>query len=525
MIPSATYKFHYSEIFFSTNIFIIHHKNILEIFAYPNIRLKNLKVNKKIKQIIFNPSIKIITEKNKTIEINDLKIEHNQNTFFKHKNDMVYYENVALFKLDGTFDIIIDEKNFKLFKHYLEENIFIVEEYPLFIVKNRIFDVNFFSKYKLQYDNILLDSNGNDFAICIENLITINMKRKLEIDENISHIKMGRDFLIIESTTSLYFFDMDLNEKFKQPKNRYLYNYEEGMIFLEKEAYYHVTTQEIYKIKERYLILDFYYTYKTNNESININRDIYQHYDQNQDILKNRVAELTLEKDHINFENYKIEFTKQNNRYLFYYYSFKKLKLFNFNIFHNNTLEDAIFDYEILSDAKIENILHFNAYKNRCIVVTTDSIYLKVNNLISKTKNKYNIINICAKEYKICHLENKKINEIVLYEMIFSLQTKIKFEINFDIKQPLERFLFKLLLHRNQNYMNLINNLHDEDIICKLYRKGDDGIRQNLLDCLPKNYFHKLQSAENILYVLNFFKIDLEYFKINVLFRIRICIL
>ncbi|KAM0688277.1 hypothetical protein COBT_000471 [Conglomerata obtusa] len=533
--PKGLYFYKFNKIWFSKTIFITLYKKQLTIYQYPNIKLKSYKTNKEIETIKISTKIQLIFHKNNILCFEDLifNFTSKENKNFSHKDNFILYKGVPQYYLECEHNIAINEEVLKAYRYKLVDLEYRIEEFDLFVNKNGfIFDSFFFMKHGLEYDmNFVLESNGRDFLILIDGLLTVNLRFKRQVELTYYKIIMNDDnvMLVAMKNGSYYveIFDLQLNMVYNGTINNFLYNHHQGIILVEKNN--GVPRDNDFKtLKEKmndqnstcFTTIDQFNTNnidKTNIKSTlnNTDESIYTltHINSSNCIC----IDVKQFNDYLNVDfNIDYFFSKANNKYKIW----KKQRDTLENIHSENSFStkknkiEKILDYELLILYKFENILYFDIFEDNIIFITRDYIYLNFMDITCRKKRRNEFYIGCnAKELKIYSYDNYKKCEDILDEMFFIILSEIENSIylNENKIKKVEHFLHKLLMSKlNDRAEKLINNIKNnlEAIICKLYRKGDEKIRK-FLDFSCAKIFENLEFAENLFILFNIKNINL----------------
>lgn len=488
----SKFIFNVERIWFEDSVFVTYDKNIITVFDYPNNKIHCSKVSGILETIQITQNVKLIFQDHSTKIIEDLEIKRiNENNKFKLLNDHIYFCDKKLFFIEGTYNIRIIERNLKLYRYFLSEDHYIVEEYDLFFIINSfVFNREFFCINKITYSsNYKFGSNGRDFVVCSDRALILNMNKSVEMEHRINDAKITDKNIIVSTIQSgqtlISIFDMDLNTLYNGINIRYFLNTHHGIILKNKECVIHISGTEMNKFKN-YGGID-------------------KIFDKN------------------GLNNKKISFTECNNEihaYVYDTFSIKKIKPYgDTNYSQNGKYLGDVLSYKLFYETiNIPETSFSDFFLDTILIITKSCIILGKNNVYCNTGHSLkNVIGCDAKTLTINYLVGENKREHRLYEMAFSILTveKISYSYLVNYETPLELFIYNLIIQSNINSLrSLLNNLDiDADlIICKLYRKGDEKIRTLLISLLPDKYFENYISSEAMAIIFLCHEFNLRFF-------------
>lgn len=504
---SGRYLFRVERIWFDDFVFTTMNNGELMVYEYPNNQIYKTKITKNIESIRIDTEIKIIytdrTHKviqnlclenivgnNNNAEKNKLVKNHNR---FQLINDHIYFNKTLMFIMEGTYNIRIVEDRLKLYRYSLHQDYYEIEEYDLFFIINSfLFDSKFFMLTKIDYSvNYLFSSNKNDFVVCSDKTITINMMKCREMPDTIEKVDMSEDNIVITTKKAnipmIYIFNIHLEPVYNGINIVYYVNCHHGIL-----------------IKDKNVVLQ-------------VNGSLVTKTDHISSIIRNDPF------TNIAVKKTKIHFSIYNNDIIFYFSDNFHLKaifkereiVYTQNGEHLGQIqENDLYS----SNIKIANVDHFDCYLNRFVAINSFYIIIKVGNIFCKKVNTLkNIISCDAKKYSITYMIDGVKKEINLYEMVYSIATviEIKLEDLYCYEQSLEKFMYDLIIHENVTQLEeLLKKLEYkvELVICRLYRKCEDRIRKLLIEILPTDYFDNIVSSEGMAIIFLCYNLKLKTF-------------
>lgn len=489
----ARYVFSVERIWFDDAIFVTANSNELCIYEYPNSRIHTLRVASSLESIVVKDHVKLVFADHTSRTLTDLAIQPPSKASgrFRLLNDHVYFNDTKMFYLEGTYNIKIVERDLKLYRYFLNEDFYTVEEYDLFFAYGSfIFNGEFFKRNGIRYSgNYLFSSNGRDFVICSCKSIILNMAKSTEVDEDIQSVDVTGDSVVVTtqrpglSSTSI--FDMNLQLVHRDINICTFKNKHHGVLFKDNERLCQVSGSSI-KLFEMYDTLKRCSLFSRNNH-----------------------------------RNVKTTFSREGEDVVFYTqdsFSLRKISpALEINFVQNGEYIGDILGNEIYRDnLKISDVEHFDCYSNRFIVVNGLFIIVGVNGHFCRVRNTFkNVIGCDAKRFSVSVMMGGK--EIFLHEVIFSLLTVQRIDLDglFEYEVPLERFIYELVVRDMCGQLEqLLANLDYKIdlIVSRLYRKGDERIRLRLLSVLPDDYFSARISSESMAIIFLCHDINLESF-------------
>ncbi|EJW01371.1 hypothetical protein EDEG_03999 [Edhazardia aedis USNM 41457] len=442
--PASEYHFFCEKIWFFNKIFVCEYNDHIKIMKYPNEIYKNYKTKRKIESVKFSKKLKIIFKEDVSHHIEEFDIDEDFNyksNRFIHENDQIFFVNdnsrVSILTLSGTYNVIIN--GLKAYRYILKLENYILEEYDLyFVIKKFIFDNAFFIKYNFEYkDYYLFESNGKDFAICAENLITVNMLNKKELSGNIYKVVMTRHYILAFLTLK--------KEKNNDNKKLKIKHRKATILDINLNILFETEVDEHFKFfvnKES----GFLITTKTN---ICYTKD---HKIMKKPIFNHKIICDVVESD----MNY---FTNLENEFCFYTTKGDNLIQISKKIVQYNEMNQphtSILGIKLFHDfCAIENVLMCDFNGNDFLIATKDFIFLKKDQYIACKNRKQgrDIIHVDINELKMYYLENSEVVSNHLYDMLFCIFLHKNDPSNFHnltqkMKISMECFIYKLLISK-----------------------------------------------------------------------------